>query len=105
MHEAERVTTHIFGTGGVREERVRRGGHAEVNRRQYRLDLGAMRLVLWRQHQALAEVLDGLIDREAGRIRRQLEEHAARLPEVDRVEVVAIDHRRRMQPTLGDALA
>ena len=38
-----------------------------------------------------AELLDRAVDREAGLLRRDLEEDAARLAEVDRVEVVAVD--------------
>src|SRR5512133_2321297 len=44
------------------------------------------------QGEALAEVLERLVDREAGPEGRDLEEDAARLPEVDRLEVEAVDH-------------
>src|SRR5437764_178144 len=43
-----------------------------------------------------------LIDREAGTIRRELEQHAARLLEVDRLEPEAIDYGRRMMPRRFD---
>src|SRR5206468_1605805 len=57
-----------------------------------------------RQRELLAEVLEWLVDREARPDRRDLEEDAARLPKVDRLEVEAFDHRRRVRTALGDAL-
>jgi hypothetical protein len=48
-------------------------------------------------------MLERLVDREARADGRDLEQHAARLAEVDRLEVEAVDHRRRMRPALGDA--
>jgi hypothetical protein len=50
-----------------------------------------------RQRQALAEVLRVLVHREAGAERCDLEQDAARLAEVDRLEVEAVDDRRRAQ--------
>ena len=52
----------------------------------------------WRQHERLAQVLAILVDRETGAVRRQLEEHAARLLEVDRLEPESIDDGRRLRP-------
>src|SRR5438105_11607532 len=51
----------------------------------------------------LAELLEGLVDGEAGADRRDREQHAARLAEVDRAEVEAVDHRRGRGTRLGDA--
>src|SRR5204862_684598 len=59
------------------------------------LELRAQMLVLRRELQRLAERLARLVDGEADVAARQLEEHAARLAEVDRVEVRAVDDRRR----------
>ena len=50
------------------------------------------------QHEPLAELLDGLVDRESGRRGGELVQHAARLTKVDGVKVVPVDHRRRVQP-------
>ena len=48
-------------------------------------------------------MLQRLVGREAGPDRGDLEEHAARLPEVDRLEVEAVDHRGRMRARFGHA--
>ena len=48
-------------------------------------------------------MLERLIDREARADRRDLEQDAGRLAEVDRAEVVAVDDRRRTGPCLNDA--
>ena len=53
----------------------------------------------------LSERLLRLIGREAGAERRDLVEHAARLAEVDRAEVEAVDDRRRIEADGPDALA
>src|SRR6266508_3005482 len=58
-----------------------------------------------RQRESLAEVLERLVSREAGADRRYLEEDAARLAEVDRAEVVAVDDRRRRAAALDHPLA
>jgi hypothetical protein len=39
----------------------------------------------------------GLVHREAGRVGGDLEQHAARLAEIDRVEVLPVDHRRHLR--------
>src|SRR6266513_5774682 len=52
-------------------------------------------LVVRRQRQLLAEALERLVDGEAGPCRRDLEEDAAGLAEVDRLEVEAVDDRSR----------
>src|SRR5213592_1730888 len=46
-------------------------------------------------------MLEGLVDGEARPDRRDLEQHPARLAEVDRLEVEAVDDRRRL-PAGGD---
>src|SRR3981081_94618 len=56
-----------------------------------------MRFVLRRQSQILSQLLDRLINGESRRIGRDFEENAARLTKIDRVEVLAIDHRRNGQ--------
>src|SRR5688572_14668024 len=76
-----------------------------MNRREYALDLDAPRFELGRQHESFAQTLDRLIERESWLHGRQLEEHAAGLSKVHRMEIVAIDHRRRMQPRRDDLLA
>ena len=66
-------------------------GDSGIEWSQARLDLGAVRLEEGRQRQPLAEVLGVLVRREAGTVGGDLEEDAARLPEVERLEVVAVD--------------
>ena len=73
-------------------------------RRQRPLEHGAQVLVLGGQAQLLAEVLGVLVDGEPGRARRDLEQDPLRLAEVDRVEVVAVDHGRDVHAGLGGAL-
>ena len=73
MNETESVTAHVLGPCRRGEERCRCRRHRQVNRRQDRLDLGAMRLVLRRELELLAEVLDRLVDRETRWIGRELE--------------------------------
>src|SRR5436305_9264294 len=63
-------------------------------RRQDLLDRLAEALVVRRQRQRLAERLERLVGGEARADRRDLEQHARRLAEVDRLEVEAVDHRR-----------
>src|SRR6266581_7369544 len=53
----------------------------------------------------LAESLQRLVGREAGPKRRDLEQDAARLAEVDRLEPEAVDDRRRVGARVGDPLA
>src|SRR5438874_826540 len=51
----------------------------------------------------LTELLEGLVDVEAGSDCRDLEQYAARLSEIDRAEIEAVDHRRGGGTRLGDA--
>ena len=70
--------------------------HARVGQRRQRLlELLAARLVLRRQLERLAERLQRLVVLEADVAAGELEEHAARLAEVDGVEVLAVDDLRR----------
>src|SRR5437764_13475717 len=62
--------------------------------REQALELRTKVLVLSREAQLLAEMAGVLVNREAGGSRRDLEQDALRLAEVDREEVVAVDHGR-----------
>src|SRR5438105_3995643 len=77
----------------------------ELQRRQRCLDLGSFRFEERRQRQTLTQVIRFLVGGEAGAIGRDLEKHAARLAEVERPEVVAVDHRRDADTRPGQALA
>ena len=68
------------------------------------LELVAEVLEVGRQHKRLAEVLRVLVDVEARAEGRDLEEHAARLPEVDGAEPEAVDDRRGPQASARHAL-
>ena len=79
-------------------------------RRQGALDLGARRLEPGRQHQRFAEVRRVLVDGESGAFGGDLEQHAARFLEVDRLEPEAIDDvggaaAGRSRPAPGHAAA
>ena len=67
-------------------------------RRQPGLDLAPPRLELGRQDHDRPQLLERDVDREARAVVGDLEQHAARLAEVDRVEVVAVD-----DAAVGDA--
>src|SRR5438046_8254428 len=58
-----------------------------------------------RQDEPFAEMLWILVDRESRTHRRDLEKHAARLAEVDGLEPVAVDHRRRAGAGLDHSIA
>src|SRR4051794_30292216 len=73
-------------------------------RREDLLDLCAVLLVVRRERQRLAERLERLVCGEARPDRRDLEQHAARLAKVDRLEVEAVDHRRRLPAAVDHAL-
>ena len=62
-------------------------------------------LVARREREALAQVLERLVGSEAGADGGDLEEDAAGLAEVDRLEVEAVDDRGRMRACLGDPFA
>src|SRR6185503_18296047 len=67
-------------------------------RREARLDRGPLLLEPWRQDDPRPELLDRAVDGEPGLRRRELEQDPARLAEVDRAEVVAVD-----DPAVRDA--
>src|SRR5919109_4447895 len=68
------------------------------DRRQIELQRLAPILVLWRQLERRSERLSRLVDRESRPVGRDLEEHATRLTEIDRMEVLAVDDRRHLPP-------
>src|SRR6185295_17074165 len=104
MHESQRLAAHILGSRRLAEQRVSfpRRFRRQVNARQYRLDLRAIWLVLLGQLELQAQLVHRLVDRKAGRIGRDLEEHAAGLTKVDGVEVIAIDDGGRLEAPLHD---
>src|SRR5919109_5402481 len=61
-------------------------------------------LVVRRQRELFAQVLERLVDGEPGTDRCDLEQDAARLAEVDRAEVEAVDDRRWMRTARAHAL-
>src|SRR5437763_3459718 len=71
----------------------RRGGRHD-DRRQDLVEAVAPHLKPGRQAQRAAKLLGRLVDGEAGSVGRDLEQDAARLAIVDRLEVPAVDHRR-----------
>src|SRR3712207_9330531 len=58
------------------------------------LDEDALVLEPRRQAEGAAEALDGLVRGEPRAVRRDLEQHAAGLPEVDGVEVAPVQDRK-----------
>jgi hypothetical protein len=73
--------------------------------RENGLYLSAVRFVLRRQHQTLAQSLRRLIDGEPRWIGRELEQHPSGLAKVHRVEVLPIDDRGRIESRMNDLLA
>src|SRR5882762_7480062 len=71
--------SRVLSRSGVR-------GRAERQRRQRLLDRRALRVEPRRQHERLAQVRRVLVDGEARSVGGELEQHATRLPEVDRLE-------------------
>src|SRR3954469_3848079 len=74
------------------------------NRIELALERVALRLEPRRQREALAERLLRLVDEEAGRVGRDLDQHAVGHAEVDRAEVLAVLDGRRAQAELGEVL-
>src|SRR5205807_7986134 len=64
-----------------------------------------LRLQPRRQPELRAKSVGGLIDREAGAVGRDLEQHAAGLGEVALREIAAVPHRRHAQPFFEDLQA
>ena len=83
------------------------GSHHEGRERggSRRLDERPLRLVLGREHELPAEGVGGFVRGEAGRVGGDLEEHAARLAGVDRVEVLAVDGGRGPEADLQQKIA
>jgi len=57
-----------------------------------RFDFGALRFEARREREACAERFDRLVEREAGHVGRDFEEHATGFAIVDGFEIGAIDH-------------
>src|SRR5919109_735344 len=86
-------------------ERAQPGAARVRQRRQPRLDLLAARLEEGGQDDRLAEVLERLVGGEARAERRDLEQHAAGLAEVDGAKPETIDDRGGPGAALDDAIA
>src|SRR6266404_8577859 len=67
--------------------------HRQSNIRKQRLDLEAARFKPLRKLERLAERLCGFVDCKSRRIGCDLEQHTARLAEIHRMEIIAIDYR------------
>src|SRR2546430_5259418 len=80
---------HLAVRAGPRE-----GG--DLDGRQVESQVFPTVLVLRRQLEAGAQLIGRLVDRETRFVGRDLEEHTAGLPEVDRVEVLVVDHGRHL---------
>src|SRR5438128_7183651 len=102
MSRAARGFTPCPTTAG---ERLAPSRGRYLDRGQRGLELLAQVLELWRQHQALAQVCGILVDGEARTHRCDLEQHPARLAEVNRLEPEAVDDRRRLGAALDHAIA
>src|SRR5882672_8263036 len=74
----------------------RRRRRVHLERRQHLFDAWTRGLEPGRQHQRFAKMRGVLVDREPRAVGSELEEHPARLLEVDRLEPEAIDHGRWM---------
>src|SRR5205807_674458 len=77
----------------------------ERKRGQDTLELRAHVLELRRERKRLAEMLERLIGGEAGAERCDLEQHTARLSEVDGAEIEAVDDRGWAPPALDHPLS
>src|SRR5438093_8747721 len=78
--------------------RPRRLGNTD--RRQRLFDAAPARLKPRREPQRGAKLTRLLIKREPGRIRSDLKEHAAGVPEIDRVEILSIHDRGDIESRL-----
>ena len=77
---------------------MRAPGNDKLDRLKSRLDLCPARLQKRRQRQMLAELVHRFICRKARTVRRDLEQDAVRLSEVERAEVEPLDFARRRHP-------
>src|SRR5690606_12444233 len=75
------------------------------DRRQRLFEPRAQMCVLARYLQGFAQMLNVLVAVETGTVGGDLEEDAARGAEIDRQEIVAVDHRRGPVPGMGKRLA
>src|SRR5207237_7619501 len=75
------------------------------DRRQLPLEGRALSLEPRRQSESLAERLLRFVDEEPRAVGRDLEQDPVGQAEVDRAEVLAVLHRRRVQADLAEALA
>ena len=84
-------------SGGGRRLGASRSAHSRraAQHRQRRFDLRAVRLEPGREHERLAQMVERLVGGEARPFGRELEQHAARLEEVDRLEPEPVDHLGR----------
>src|SRR5262245_23330051 len=83
---------------------ARRGGRYD-DRRQVEVQLVAPPFVLRRQLKRRAQRLWRLVYGEPRLVGCNLEKNAARLPVVDRAEILAVDHRRDLTPGPDQRLA
>jgi hypothetical protein len=108
VHEDHREPGACQGRAALRHRPPRVGiavTPRHPDRRQDALDVRPAPLVAGRQLEARAELVQGLVGGEARRVGRDLEQDAAGLAEVDRVEVLPVDHGRDVEAEGGDALA
>src|SRR6202022_834879 len=91
---------HVLSVSGAR----RRRGRYDDGRKRY-IQLVAANLEPGRQAQGRSKGLDTLVDCEAWTIGRDLEEHPARLTKVDRLEVIAVDDGRHVEPAFDERFA
>lgn len=77
----------------------------QAERRQHLAQLFSIRLQPDRQLQLGSQLLNWLIHREAGRIGRNLKQDASRFAKVNRVEVLAIQHRSDIEVETSQHLA
>src|SRR5260221_9606859 len=94
------ASTNSATTAREREQCSR----ALIDRRELALERFPFRLEPRRQRQALPERRARLVDEEPRPVRRDLDQDAVRHPEVHRVEVLTVLHRRRAQPHLCEPL-
>ena len=100
MHEAQRHVAHVFRSLIEIECRCLRRRRAQMDPRQRSFERRATRLQVRRQHEPFAQVRQRLVQREAGRVGRQFEQHTARLPKIHRPEILPVPHLGGMEAGL-----